>query len=338
MQTLAGIGFMIIGAILTMVASFEPRRTHLSMYELERRKKEGNTPAADELRRRILLDDILSLRHVLEVLLLVLLTVTGVAAFGPLFGVLASVMTALYYGRIAQTDMVHSLAQKVYDPYEETLLKFIENNPVICRMLRSMPPSDREDTKLHSREELEYLVQQSHGVLREEEKKMIINGLHFDQKTVEQIMTPRGVIESIDKDAVLGPLVLNDLHKTGHTRFPIIDGDIDHVVGILHIRGLLALNDKQTRTAGELMDKRVYYINQDQGLHHALAAFLRTHHHLFIVVNEYRETAGVISIEDVMESLLGRRIMDEYDSHDDLRVVAKRNAKHNNNPAGRVDV
>ena len=68
---------MIIGAILTMVASFEPRRTHLSMYELERRKKEGNTPAADELRRRILLDDILSLRHILEVLLLVLLTVTG---------------------------------------------------------------------------------------------------------------------------------------------------------------------------------------------------------------------------------------------------------------------
>jgi len=338
MQTLAGIGFMIIGAILTIVASFEPRRTHLSLYELERRKREGNTPAADELRRRVLIDDILSLRHILEVLLLVLLTVTGVAAFGSLFGVLASVVAALYYGRIAQMDGVRSLAQKIYDPYEETVLRFIERYPVICRMLRSMPPSDREDAKLHSREELEHLVKQSHGVLREEEKKMIINGLHFDQKTVAEVMTPRGVIESIDKSAVIGPLVLSELHKTGHTRFPIIDGDIDHVVGILHIRGLLALDDKETHTAGELMDKKVYYINQDQGLHHALAAFLRTHHHLFIVVNEYRETAGVVSIEDVMEALLGRRIMDEYDAHDDLRVVAKRNAKHNNRPPGHEDV
>ena len=203
MQTLAGIGFVIIGAILTVVASFEPRRTHLSFYELERRKKDGNVPAADELRRRVLIDDILSLRHILEVLLLVLLTVTGVTAFGPLLGVLASVVAALYYGRLAQTDMIHSLAQKVYDPYEESILRFIEKNPMICRMLRSMPPSDREEAKLHSREELEHLVKRSQGVLREEEKKMIINGLHFDQKTVAEIMTPRGVIESIDKSAVL---------------------------------------------------------------------------------------------------------------------------------------
>lgn len=338
MQTISILGFMILGAILTVVAAIEPRRSHLSLYELERRRKEGSVPASDELRRRMLVDDILSFRHVMEALLLVLLTVAAVAAFGGIFGIVVSLVAALYYGRIAQLDPVKSVAQKIYDPYEAAILNFAEKNPRLGSMLRSLPVSGRDDQKLNSRDELEHLVKQSQGILDENEKKMILSGLHFDERTVEEVMTPRGVVETISKDAIIGPLVLHDLHKTSHNRFPVIDGDIDHVVGIMHIRELLSLGNKETNTAAQVMDKKVYYINQDQGLRHALAAFLRTHHHMFIVVNQYRETAGIVTIEDVMEALIGRRIMDEYDAHDDLRVVAERAAKHNNNPPGHVDV
>ena len=329
---------MILGAVLTVVAAIEPRRSHLSLYELERRRKEGSVPASDELRRRMLIDDILSFRHVLEALLLVLVTIAAAAAFGGVIGVAVALVAALYYGRAAQFDPIKSLAQKIYDPYESAILNFAEKHPRFGGMLRSIPTSTREEQKLHSRDELEHLVKQSQGILHDNEKKMILSGLHFDERTVEEVMTPRGVVETIGKDAVIGPLVLHDLHKTSHSRFPVIDGDIDHVVGIMHIRELLLLGNKETNTAGELMDKKVFYINQDQGLRHALAAFLRTHHHMFIVVNQYRETAGIVTIEDVMEALLGRRIMDEYDAHDDLRVVAERAAKHNNNPPGHVDV
>ena len=79
------------------------------------------------------------------------------------------------------------------------------------------------------------------------------------------------------------------------------------------------------------MEKKVYYIREDQTLDHALAAFLKTRHHLFVVVNGYRETAGIITLEDVIEALLGRKIVDEFDLHDDLRAVATREAKTNNN-------
>ena len=103
------------------------------------------------------------------------------------------------------------------------------------------------------------------------------------------------------------------------------------MIGVLHIKELLTLREKTTQTAGQAMEKKVYYINQDQTLDHALAAFLKTRHHLFIVVNGYRETAGIVTLEDVIEALLGREIVDEFDLHDDLRVVAARNAKHNNN-------
>ncbi len=80
------------------------------------------------------------------------------------------------------------------------------------------------------------------------------------------------------------------------------------------------------------MKSPVYYIKDTQTLQHALAAFLKTHHLLFVVVNEYRETVGVITLEDVLEVLLGQKIMDEFDAHEDLRKVAARNPKSNNLP------
>ncbi len=86
------------------------------------------------------------------------------------------------------------------------------------------------------------------------------------------------------------------------------------------------------------MEKKVYYINQAQTLQHALAAFLSTQHHLFVVVNGYRETAGILTLEDCIEALLGRKIIDEFDTHDDLRVVASRNAKQHNNPPHATNV
>jgi putative hemolysin len=198
--------------------------------------------------------------------------------------------------------------------------------------------SGQGDTPVASRQELEHLVNTSGVVLTADEKRLIINGLHFSQKTVESIMTPRGVVETVKKSDVLGPLMLDELHKTGHSRFPVIDGDIDHVVGMLHIKDLLTLGRKDTETAEQAMEKRVFYINQEQTLEHALAAFIKTRHHLFIVVNGYRETAGILTLEDVMEALLGREIVDEFDVHDDLRVVAARSAKGNNNPPHATNV
>ena len=142
-------------------------------------------------------------------------------------------------------------------------------------------------------------------------------------------MTPKSVVETIRQGEILGPLVLDDLHKTGHSRFPVIDGDIDHVVGILHLRDVLTLdtNRKHTAKVETAMDKRVHYIRQDHTLPQALAAFLSTHHHMFIVINEFRETVGILTLEDVLESLIGRRIIDEFDAHDDMRAVAERNAR-----------
>lgn len=331
MQTIFILGFTVLGATLTLVASMLPRRTVLSAYELTRRRDEGSESAAEELRREALLDDVLTLKQVVEALLLVFTVLASFAAFGPVFGTLIAVLVALVYGRLSRIDMIHSWAQMLYEHSEPVLLQFVEQHPHFGRVIRSVKTGSGEQ-RLSSREELEHMIEESGAVITADEKKLISNGLAFADKTVEQIMTPRGVVETIAKDELIGPLTLDELHRTGHSRFPVIDGDIDHVVGMLHIKELLTSFDKKSQTAEKMMERKVFYINQDQTLDHALAAFIKTRHHLFVVVNGYRETAGILTLEDVLEALLGREIVDEYDIHDDLRVVAARNAKTNNNP------
>ena len=147
---------------------------------------------------------------------------------------------------------------------------------------------------------------------------------YFAKKTVESIMVPRGAIKVLQKTDLVGPLMLDELHRTGHSRFLVLDGDIDHVVGVLHIRTMLELLDKKSQTAEKAMEKSVYYIHQGQTLGDALAAFLKTRHQLFVVVNDNRETTGLLTLEDVIEQMLGHEIVDAFDIHDDVHAVAGR--------------
>lgn len=86
------------------------------------------------------------------------------------------------------------------------------------------------------------------------------------------------------------------------------------------------------------MDKEVCFIREDQMLDEALAAFLKTQKLLFIVINEFRETVGILSLEDVMEALLGQKITDEFEQHSSLRAVAERNPRKNNSPVSARNV
>ena len=332
MEIFAIIVFVLVVCLLLVVAGVVPRRVALSIYELERRRDSGNSSAISELKRAVLLEDVLSLKQVIESLLLVLFVPVSIWALGWLIGIISAVSLAIYYGRISRIEFIHMWSDRLMERVEGRLLQFIERHPTIFAMIRAAQPLTQNQTSVGSRDEFEHITKNSGSILTEQEKKLIINGMHFDQKRVEEVMTPRGVISSIEKNEVIGPLTLNDLHSTGHSRFPVIDGGIDHVIGVLHVQDLLALKIKDSQSAEKAMEPKVFYINQDQTLAHALAAFLKTRHHLFIVVNGYRETAGILTLEDCIEALIGRKIVDEFDLHDDLRVVAARSAKENNNP------
>lgn len=329
---------IVVFVSLLLVSAVEPERSKLSLFELERRAAEGHENAKKSLERQKLIGDVISLQKVVTALLLVILVLLANVTFGWFAGLLIAVFVALEYGAISQIGFIKKIANGLYKKIAEKLIKFIKNAPLLIRILSSVPNDETDSRQIDSRQELQHLIDESGEVLTSDEKKLVVSGLSFGDKLVKSVMTPKSMIDSIDSGEFLGPLALSELHKIGHSRLPVIKGDIDHIVGILNLRSLLTLDIKKSTTTEKAMDSKVYYIREDQTLQHALAAFLRTHHHLFVVVNEFRETVGLLSLEDVIEELLGREIVDEFDSHDDLRAVALRNSSGKNHPKKHEDV
>ena len=318
--------------LLIGVATVLPNAATLSAFELARRNRKGDKTIRLDMLREQMYQDVISIQRALCALFLVIFVLLSVAAFGTILGVIVGVFVAIEYNAIARFGLVHSRCQKLYNTHELTILGFLKRYESITKWFRSVVPHDRE-VRVTSKDELEDLVNHSQNVLSSDEKIHILSSLQFEQKTVQGIMTPKSVVDTIPGHEILGPLVLDDLHKTGHSRFPVINGDIDHVVGILHLRDVLGIDSHKKHTARveSAMSKKVFYIRQDHTLSQALSAFLRTHHHLFIVINEFRETVGIITLEDTLEALLGRSIVDEFDAHDDMRAVAARQAAKKTN-------
>jgi CBS domain containing-hemolysin-like protein len=323
---------------LVLAAAMHPVRSQYSLAELKRRSKKSDAYML-ELDRYELYAGIVTLLRAVRATFLVIVTCLLVGAFGWFFGIVFALTVALVYPIIARIKLVQRGAKAFYNAIEHALLDFVAKFEQIVNAFRE-PATLVHDKpiQLHSKEELAELIDRSGEVVGDKERQLLVSALAFPDKTVESIMTPRGVIDFIKQSEFLGPLVLDELHNLGHSRLPVIADDLDHVVGILHLRDMLSLDVRDSTTAAEAMEKKVYYIRQDDTLEHALSAFLKTRHHLFIVINKNRETVGLVTLEDTIEALIGRKIVDEDDIHADLRAVAEREGKSNNSAEGHIDL
>ena len=166
--------------------------------------------------------------------------------------------------------------------------------------------------------------------LSETELKAARGALTFGDKTVSSVMTPRKAVEWVNKDDSIGPKLMDDLHKTGFSRFPVITGSSKptnpEVVGTLYLSDLLKNLEKQGKVS-DIMKHDAHFINESHTLLQALDGFLKSGHHLLIVVNNFEEVVGVLTLEDVLGQVLGQPISDEFDRYHDLRAVAGHEAK-----------
>jgi CBS domain containing-hemolysin-like protein len=149
---------------------------------------------------------------------------------------------------------------------------------------------------------------------------MLQHSLTFGDRFVSDALTPKRVVKMIAADESIGPILMDELSKSGHSRFPVYSEKRDNIVGILYLHDLVGT--KRTGRVDSLMSKRLTYIHEDFTLYQTLLAFLKTKQHLFLVVNSFEELVGIITIEDVLEQMIGRAIVDEFDRYDDLRAVA----------------
>lgn len=324
--------------LLCAVAGIVPRRSQLSEFELQRRL-EGDQPGSMlEWQRRELYVEVMTLRRIAVAFLLVVSSALIIARFGWLWGLIGAFMLTLLYNRGAAFGPLRRFVQSQYDRREAGLLQWLDRHRSWVKPF-SGSADNITDPLLASRQELIHLVDNADAsILSKDEKKMIRGSLGFADKQVREYMTPRSVMEVIGVNELLGPLVLDDLHKTGHSHFPVLDGDIDHIVGMLHLHNILNVVKQRSVTVGDVMEPKVLFIHEEQTLGEALSACIKYRRHLLVVINEFRETTGVITIEDAVEQLIGQKIIDENDNHEDLRAVAARNPRHNNKSPNGSDV
>jgi len=183
-------------------------------------------------------------------------------------------------------------------------------------------------TGLYEREDLlEFLEaqkKQPDSRIEPADMAMAQSALTFGTKVVRDVLTPRRVVKAIGQADSVGPVVMDDLHKSGFSRFPVYDGKQDNIVGVLYLRDLV-----RTKASGQVskyMHDQVCYVHEDQSLRDALQAILKTHQQLFVVVNSFEEYVGIVTIEDILEEIIGAQIVDEFDQYEDLRAVAARMA------------
>ncbi len=326
-QTILFLAGLLLFIKLVFLRALHLKQGSLSLFEINHRAERGDERVVKLAKRYEALADITTLRHIYDTLLVVLIILSFIYVFNWLVGAIISLVLLLVANTLARSRFIQRYTQKLYDRYEQNIISVATTLRPGLKVVKEVTDDYPSEPTIHSREELLHLIETSENILQPDEQYLLAHAMRFESKTVQEIMTPRSVVETVEDNEVLGPIVLDRLHKAGHSRYPVTEKGSDRIVGILYLHDLLDQAGSHKKvTAQKAMDTRVFYINEKQSLASALAGFLRVKHHLFIVVNEFEEVMGIVTIEDVIETLIGRKIIDEFDQYDDLRAVAKREA------------
>lgn len=172
-------------------------------------------------------------------------------------------------------------------------------------LLRIKVQTDQSKSRLNL-EELRMLVLEAEQFLPHKHQKMLLNLVDLERITVNDVMVPRTQIEALNLNAA--PDVLREqLATCHHTMLPVYEGALDHIVGILHVRRALALMQREQFTSDELREllHEPYFIPSDTALLSQLQRFQERHIRLGLVVDEYGELLGLVTLENILEEIVG---------------------------------
>ncbi|MEA2113516.1 MAG: hemolysin family protein [Patescibacteria group bacterium] len=183
---------------------------------------------------------------------------------------------------------------------------------------------------VYSKHELVKLIEEHKGLKQSDvdadEERIVQGALSYSDKIVQNIMTPRTEVFLLKHDQILNKTIIAKIKNVGHSRIPVYKKDYDDIIGILYVKDLIG-EDWQDKTAGQIARKEVIFVDYNKTLDDLLNDFKRKKNHLFIVLNEFGGVSGIVTIEDVLEEIIGAEIVDEFDKHEDLQKVAKKKAK-----------
>jgi CBS domain containing-hemolysin-like protein len=156
------------------------------------------------------------------------------------------------------------------------------------------------------------------GIFEEEDRKLIHSVVAFGSKTVREVMTPRPSMVTIQADSTLEELRKLVLREQ-YSRIPVYDGSIDQIIGFIHVRDMFELDETEriSRTVRELV-RPIRFVPETKPVNDILREMQQTGAHMVIVVDEYGNTAGLATMEDMVEEIVGE-IRDEHEPGNDVQ-------------------
>jgi putative hemolysin len=205
------------------------------------------------------------------------------------------------------------------------------------RLLERVAPqdADSESRSRHMTEEILSVVDEGerNGTLGEEERDMIEGIVELGDVDVREIMTPRTKMVSIEVSTGMDE-VKKVIQETGHSRLPVYKKNRDNILGVLYAKDLVGREHEASRLP-EIM-RNAYFIPESKGVDELLKDFRANKLHMAVVVDEYGGTAGIVTMEDILEEVVGE-IIDEYDAEQDVMIRSLGKSVAEVNARARID-
>ncbi len=171
------------------------------------------------------------------------------------------------------------------------------------------------------------LMSEGEGVIDEKESDVIENILNLNKIKVSEVLTPRSVVFALEENMTIKEVIATKPAIFKFSRIPIYRGSIEEVVGLVLTKKIFkqALIDENVTIS--TIKKDIFKINENIPVSKALDLFIKKKDHMFLVIDNYDQTDGILTLEDCVETILGVEIMDESDTTEDMRELAKRKMK-----------
>ena len=195
---------------------------------------------------------------------------------------------------------------------------------ILAQLMTRMVPNSHKPYQI-SAEELKTIASLSRksGEIEADQEKVIANILQLGEKNVRQVMTPRTVTFSASQSLTIKEAARMEGKWRMHSRVPVYDGEPDNVVGVVLSQDVLmaAAVGQDSLKLSQIM-RPVHFVPETAPLDRIFIDFFERYQHLFVVVDEYGSVTGVISMEDILEEIIGREIVDESDKARNMRELA----------------
>mgnify|MGYP002664592221 CR=1 FL=1 len=328
MDDIGSTTYLLILVLLMLSAFFSASETAFSaanMIRLRTMAEDGNKRAAQAVKVAAQYDKLIATiligNNLVNIAISSLVTVIATAYFKNYAVAIAtgtSTLVVLTFGEIIPKSFAKMNAESISMAFAGVLrILMVIFTPFSFLFLRLMQPfkkkDDGEEQPTITEQELMYMLDtiEEEGVLEEQEKELVQSALEFNDTTVEDILTPRVNMVAIDEESTPQE-VLQIITEEGFSRIPVYSETVDHIIGVVHTRDILqaALLNKNFDIK-KLMTEPMY-VHRSMKIARLLSEFQRKKVHIAIVMDDYGGTLGIVTMEDIMEELVGE-IWDEHD-------------------------